>query len=485
MSKKILVADDSPTIQKVVGITLANTDYELIQAQSEDDLIQVLGEDKFDLLLLDFNLSDTRDGYELCGKVQELAPGLKVMIMLGTFDSVEDHQLEGLGVVERVIKPFESSKFIKKVKDSLEADYFGSGDSDFVSETFASMEESNPFDQNEVEESTSSDENLDDSLEDEWTISGPQVEEDSEPMPEGNFLEDGERAQVNELASEVQGWGMSVPGVIGQSSDAAPIMPNEIIETSSMGEESLTPEDATGEWDASQFNLNTEENALPASEDLDYPDMDMGSDDSSESNDGPSSSLVSLDDLAADDDDDEDLDATDPQIIIETQEDSPDLIHALDDEGETDDFWAADESYDPEQEASDEGIKIGPDEGLGAVEQHSAVEVGPKLEDESHSPMVEALNDLHEREEEFTVAPDSSEGTNISSSDLNKDEIIAALRDEFKPLLKEMVKDVIEEMGRETSEKIAWEIIPDLAENLIRTEVEKLSQKVQEKHSLS
>jgi CheY-like chemotaxis protein len=491
MSEKILVADDSPTIQKVVGITLANTDYELVQAQSEEDMMSSLGADKYDLLLLDFNLSETKDGYELCQKVHEVAPGLKVMIMLGTFDTVEDHRLEGLGVVDRVIKPFESSKFIKKVKDSLE---LGADDSDDFSsdDGFTSLEENNPFDSENSDNDSS--ESIDD-LEDEWTISGPQVEEDDEPMPEGNFLEEGNPNIQNELASEVQGWGMSVPGVIGQASDAGPVMPGAIGETSSdsfslgqvgVSEDSLSQENVTGEWDASKLMTEEETDVMPNDDDLDYPDMDMSSEDTSESTDRPSSSLVSLDELTEDDDDEEELEATDPQIVIAPAEDSADLVAALDDDDDGGDFWAADESYDPDQESSEEGLKIGPndeDESSSfTVEEHSPVEVGPKLEDESQSPIVESLNDLHDREEEFTVDEVSASSSNIG---LDKSEIIAALREEFKPLLKEMVKEVIEEMGRETSEKIAWEVIPDLAENLIRAEVEKLSQKVQEKHSLS
>lgn len=484
MSEKILVADDSPTIQKVVGITLANTDYELVQAQSEEDLMSSLGSDKYDLLLLDFNLSESKDGYELCQKVHELAPDLKVMIMLGTFDTVEDHRLEGVGVIERVIKPFESSKFIKKVKDSIEFSH-NSNDSDFSSDDgFASLEENNPFDN---DSSSESDDSSDD-LEDDWTISGPQVEEDDdEPMPEGNFLEEGNSKTPNELASEVQGWGMSVPGVIGQSSEESAVMPDAISGKSnddiSISDENLSQENVTGEWDASELMGEAEQTVMPTAEDLDYPDLDMSSDNSSE---GPSSSLVSLDELSEnDDDDDEELDATDPQIVIETAKDSEDLVKALDDEVDSEDFWAADESYDPDQESSDEGIKIGLDEGEGfSIEEHTPVEVGPKLEDESQNPTVEALNDLHEREEEFTV-DDTSSPTASGGAVLDKSEIISALREEFKPLLKEMVKEVIEEMGRETSEKIAWEVIPDLAENLIRAEVEKLSQKVQEKHSLN
>jgi CheY-like chemotaxis protein len=483
MSEKLLVADDSPTIQKVVGITLANTDYETVQAQSEEELMEKLNSDSFDLVLLDFNLSENSDGYELCQKVREVAPNQKIMIMLGTFDTVDEYRLEELGVVERVIKPFESSKFIKKIKDSLEVE---STEENFSGDTFSDFEENNPFEPSQSSDDVTSfsSESGDDDLEDDWAISGPQVEEDDEPMPEGNFLEEGHQDSLaNELASEVKGWGMSVPEIIGGEQKSDALMPEAIgaIHSASQPEtisiDELSNEDATGEWDASEL-VDEESTALPDEDDLGYPDL-------SSSSNAPSSSLVSLDELSgSEDEEEEELEQTDPQIVIEQQEDSPDLAQELAQEVEAEDFWAADESYDADQEQEIEGIKIGPDEGEGAeIEQHSPIEIGPKLEDESHSPIVEALNDLHEREEEFNLG--GSDPSEASVSSIDKNEIISALREEFRPLLKEMVREVIEEMGKETSEKIAWEIIPDLAENLIRAEVEKLSQKVQDKHSLN
>jgi len=40
MSRTILLADDSLTIQKVVELTFADTDYEVVAVSSGDDLLQ-------------------------------------------------------------------------------------------------------------------------------------------------------------------------------------------------------------------------------------------------------------------------------------------------------------------------------------------------------------------------------------------------------------------------------------------------------------
>jgi CheY-like chemotaxis protein len=490
MSEKLLVADDSPTIQKVVGITLANSDYELVQAQSEEEMLGLLESDDFDLVLLDFNLSEEKDGYELCSDVRSKSPNVKIMIMLGTFDSVDDDRIEELGVVEKVIKPFESSKFTQKIKDALEA---------------GSSNQANDFDLSSSTYDLGDDDSDEDSDEEdsEWTISGPTLEEglkeenDDGPMPEGNFLE--QANNDNELASELTGWGMSVPGVINGEESSDSLMPPQMAgadNSSQVSTNDLSDSNSTGEWDAAELlgedSDSLAKEVLPDEDDLDYPVI---GDVSEAQGPGPSSSLVSLDELSGNDEDDEELEDTDPQIIIAQQEDDPTLEKEIDGELEPDEFWAADDSYDISEEEEQDSIKIEAleegDTDSVEVEKHTPIEVGPKLEeDESHHPTVEALNELSSREEELKeVGPkleqvDPSK-TSASLSGIDKSEIIASLKEEIRPMVKEIVQEVIAEMGRETSEKVAWEIIPDLAENLIRTEVERLSQKVQEKHSLS
>lgn len=485
MSEKLLVADDSPTIQKVVGITLANTDYDLVQAQSEEEMMSLLESDDFDLILLDFNLSEDNDGYELCSKVRAIKNNSKIMVMLGTFDNVADDRLEELGVVEKVIKPFESSKFIQKIKDAIASEL---PSADVTSEFDLSQETYDLGDGGSADDSEEDD--------NDWTISGPggdnsaSEDTDNEPMPEGNFLEADSSSSNNELASEVQGWGMSVPGVIDGADSKDSLFPPKMDDDSGNPSEDLmgaSDENVTGEWDATSLLEeadDSDEDQMPSDNDLDYPDLGASEESSGP---GPSSSLVSLDELSGADDEDEDIDDTDPQIIIAQQEDDPALEKEIDGELEPDEFWAADDSYEISQEEEQDSIKIEALEDDSSedvlIEQHTPVEIGPKMEeDESHNPTVEALNELSSREQELKEVGPKLEQV---SSGVSKEEIIAGLKEELRPLIKDMVKEVIEEMGKETSEKVAWEIIPDLAENLIRAEVERLSQKVQEKHSLS
>ena len=53
MSGTILLADDSLTIQKVVELTFADTDYRVVAVSSGDELIERLGDSQPDLIICD------------------------------------------------------------------------------------------------------------------------------------------------------------------------------------------------------------------------------------------------------------------------------------------------------------------------------------------------------------------------------------------------------------------------------------------------
>ena len=69
MKSKVLVADDSPTIQKVIDITLANEPCELDQALSVEQLFEQLDANHYNLVLLDFCLSEEMNGFDLAQKM--------------------------------------------------------------------------------------------------------------------------------------------------------------------------------------------------------------------------------------------------------------------------------------------------------------------------------------------------------------------------------------------------------------------------------
>ncbi len=185
MTARVLIADDSLTIQKVIGITLANSGYELVECLNETELFRKIQSNHFDLILLDFNLSDSRSGYELSKQISHAMPGAAIIVMLGTFDTVDESQFEACGITDKIVKPFESTKFIKKCRDLLE------------NTKTTPVKKAAP-----VEEPVSKADDIDS-----WTVDAPKVhavETEETPLEKTN-----EERALDPLSSEISGWGFT------------------------------------------------------------------------------------------------------------------------------------------------------------------------------------------------------------------------------------------------------------------------------------
>ncbi|MCO4792889.1 MAG: response regulator [Bacteriovoracaceae bacterium] len=198
MTAKILVADDSLTIQKVVGITLAETGYELEQCKNETDLFDKISVRKYDLILLDFNLSESKSGYDLAKEILNISPGVNILVMLGTFDSVDENQLEQIGVNDKIVKPFESAKFVQKCTDIIDSSF----DEDDEKEESVTDEAEEVSDVIEDEEEQTEEISLSD--EETEIIVEPEPEMESDSVMEEEVLEEdiGEKTEEIQLHTE-------------------------------------------------------------------------------------------------------------------------------------------------------------------------------------------------------------------------------------------------------------------------------------------
>jgi len=120
MAARILVADDSVTIQKVVELTFSKEDFVLVQARSGEEAIRKAKEIQPDLVLLDLVMPD-KNGYEVCAALRaELAlRTVPIILLTGTFEAFDKEQGIRAGASDFVTKPFESQALISKVKQLL------------------------------------------------------------------------------------------------------------------------------------------------------------------------------------------------------------------------------------------------------------------------------------------------------------------------------------------------------------------------------
>jgi two-component system, OmpR family, response regulator RegX3 len=118
MIRKILVADDEPSVRESVAYALSQEGFEVTIAEDGDDADSKLqGEIDFDLLILDIMMPG-RSGLDVCREVRSRSP---VPIILLTAKDAEVDKVVGLevGADDYVTKPFSVRELIGRVRAQL------------------------------------------------------------------------------------------------------------------------------------------------------------------------------------------------------------------------------------------------------------------------------------------------------------------------------------------------------------------------------
>src|SRR5436309_13225633 len=121
MPKKILLADDSITIQKVVELTFSDGDYEVPAVNNGAKAIQKLADMRPDIILSDIIMPE-KNGYEVCEFVKSHPEyrNIPVILLTGTFEPFDPDRADKAGCDAVVTKPFESQSLIHKVEELIQ-----------------------------------------------------------------------------------------------------------------------------------------------------------------------------------------------------------------------------------------------------------------------------------------------------------------------------------------------------------------------------
>lgn len=120
MARKLLLADDSITIQKVVELVLADEGFEIKAVNNGEEALAAAATFKPDIVLADIEMPKM-NGYQLCEKLKTnpLTKDVPVILLSGAFEPLDEELARQVKADSFVIKPFESQELISKINAYL------------------------------------------------------------------------------------------------------------------------------------------------------------------------------------------------------------------------------------------------------------------------------------------------------------------------------------------------------------------------------
>ncbi|NIQ95085.1 MAG: response regulator [Desulfuromonadales bacterium] len=431
MGKKLLLADDSITIQKVIGITFANEDYALEIVDNGDAAFEKAKSDRPDLILADVYMPG-KNGYELSEalKADAALAGVPVLLLTGTFEPFDEERARAVGADDWIAKPFESQALIDKVEALL-----------------ASGAQAPPAEPAEAPKA-------------------PAPEPEPQLEPEMALEDDSDFDSLlttpgDEPLDEPQTWASE---------------PEEAPEEIALGEESgFEAEFETAEEDEDLWgSVSLEEESLmdefaeeePAGEDL-WGTLN--------------------DELAVTEPEEEAVaePSVEPEVPVEEQEqdqeevlplDETDILEAEELSGAEDQempvFGEDAETFGPAEEESDTGPVA--EEGF-SFEDEENLFLGEAAEEPAvEESLISPAEALAAEKPDFEMPEAEEEPLPGAASAAGGSE--AAVEQQVQALSDEDLNRIVEQVASRVLEKIAWEVVPDLAENMIKEEIRKLKE---------
>ena len=120
MPHTLLLADDSVTIQRVIELTFADEDVQVMAVSDGEQAIAAVDQRTPDIVLADVGMPG-RDGYEVAQHIKNTPrlAHIPVVLLTGAFEPIDQARAEAVGCDGVLAKPFEPQLVIGRVKELL------------------------------------------------------------------------------------------------------------------------------------------------------------------------------------------------------------------------------------------------------------------------------------------------------------------------------------------------------------------------------
>lgn len=117
MAQRILTVDDSPTMRKMIEMTVKTGGYDVVEAADGQAALELLKNCSVDLVISDINMPNL-NGIDLTRQLRANPKFAKTPIILLTTESDPEKKQEGkaAGATGWIVKPFNPVKLIDAVR---------------------------------------------------------------------------------------------------------------------------------------------------------------------------------------------------------------------------------------------------------------------------------------------------------------------------------------------------------------------------------
>ncbi|RPI51394.1 MAG: response regulator [Deltaproteobacteria bacterium] len=119
--KKILIVDDEDKVRRLIKVTLAIGDFEILEASTGEEALKIAREVIPDIILLDIMMPGDLDGYDVCRSIKKDPVTKEIYVIMLTAKGQKADIEKGKAVCanDYFIKPFSPMELIKKIDNIL------------------------------------------------------------------------------------------------------------------------------------------------------------------------------------------------------------------------------------------------------------------------------------------------------------------------------------------------------------------------------
>ena len=117
MTKRIMTVDDSASMRQMVGFTLKQSGYDIVEATNGVEALKKLEKETIDMLITDINMPEL-DGIGLVRKVRDnpLYKFIPIIILTTEFQAEKKQEGKAAGATGWIVKPFRPDQLVSVVK---------------------------------------------------------------------------------------------------------------------------------------------------------------------------------------------------------------------------------------------------------------------------------------------------------------------------------------------------------------------------------